>query len=77
MQTAIFILVVLTLVRGAFVLRKVLSIGSIEKQIKVAEDNLEVIKKTKDGVFALSWLLSLGWGLFLVSISTYILSKMI
>lgn len=77
MQTAIFILVILTLIRGASIIGKALQLGSVKKQVSIAEEKLEKLKSTTDGPFITAFFFMLLWGGFLFGISIYILIQFI
>lgn len=79
MQLAILVLVILSLFRGASVVKKVLRNGSPEKQIETIKSKLKTAVELKDekSAFVIAWFLSLGYGLFLFSLSIFILIKAI
>ena len=78
MQAVILIIVILTLLRGVAILKKALMLGSVEKQIKKAEENLAKLKEeTTDGILIFAWCFGVIYGLTLISLACFVLFKLV
>lgn len=77
MQTLILIVVLLTFLRGVFILKKFLLLGTVDKQIKKAEERLEFMKGITNDVHVTVFLIGVIWATTLISLSLYILFNIV
>lgn len=79
LNTAIITVTVVSLLLGCKWLVKVLGVGSPERLVERAEENLKKLKKdaANKTAFVIAWFISLGMSLSLIALCVYILTQKI